>query len=189
MLWPTNIKQEYQAHLCRLGPDFPPIHRSPGPNVAIVRNSSCIAPGLQIDGEITGKDDLQIDGHVEGTIQIPGQRLTVGRSGQLICNVEARDVVIYGKVVGNLRATGLVEIKKDGSVIGEIRAGRISIEDGAYFKGSVDMEGLYAAAPSDFEDACLPSRWTDQLNVRSASARGRAPEAKDRRPQLPHGTK
>jgi cytoskeletal protein CcmA (bactofilin family) len=135
------------------------IHLSSNPvgNRAIGRSVSCVAPGLRIQGEITGNDDLQIDGDVEGTIVIPGQRLTVGRSGQLHCNVEAGDVVIYGKVVGDLTATGLVEIKKDGSVIGDIRAARISVEDGAYFKGSVDMEGFFAAAPASLGSSTLPT--------------------------------
>lgn len=129
----------------------------PAANSAIVRNLSCVALGLRIEGEITGKDDLQIDGNVEGTILIPGQRLTVGRSGQLSCNVDAREVVVYGKVVGNLCATGLIEIKKDASVIGDIRAARISIEDGAYFKGRVDMEDLYVPAPTSLRTPVFPA--------------------------------
>ena len=129
----------------------------PAAKSAIVHNLSCVALGLRITGEITGADDLQIDGNVEGTILIPGQRLTVGRSGQLSCSVDAREVVIYGKVVGNLRATGLVDIKKDASVIGDIRAARISIEDGAHFQGSVDMEGLHVAAPASLRTPVFPA--------------------------------
>lgn len=124
---------------------------------AIVRNSSCIVAGLQIKGEIFGDADLQIDGNVEGTIALPGQNLTVGRSGQLSCNVDAREVLVYGKVLGNLIATDLIEIKKDGSVIGDIRAPRISIEDGAYFKGYIDMEDPHMPAPAILRKPIVPT--------------------------------
>src|SRR5580692_4523044 len=63
---------------------------------AIVRNSSCIGPGLKIKGEITGDEDLQVDGSVEGTIVLTNQKLTVGRSGQIKCSVDAREVLVYG---------------------------------------------------------------------------------------------
>jgi cytoskeletal protein CcmA (bactofilin family) len=120
----------------------------PAARSAIVRNSSCIGPGLKIKDEIAGYEDLQIDGNVEGTIGLPGQKLTVGRSGELSCNVNAREVLVYGKVVGNLRASDLIDIKRDASVIGDIRAARISIEDGAYFKGYSDMEHPHVPTPA-----------------------------------------
>jgi cytoskeletal protein CcmA (bactofilin family) len=91
---------------------------------------------LEIKGKISGEEDLQIDGKVEGSIALQGQRLTVGRSGQLNSEVHAREVVVFGKVQGNLRASDRVEIKKDGSVTGDITTSRISIEDSAYFKGA-----------------------------------------------------
>jgi cytoskeletal protein CcmA (bactofilin family) len=122
---------------------------APAANSAIGSNLSCVAFGLRVEGEIICKDDLQIDGNVEGKIVIPDHRLTVGRSGQLTCNVDAHEVIVYGKVVGNLSATGLIEIKKDASVIGDIRAARISIEDGAYIKGTIDMEGLHVPKPAN----------------------------------------
>jgi cytoskeletal protein CcmA (bactofilin family) len=112
----------------------------------VVRNSGCIALGLEIKGEITGSEDMQIDGSVEGTIVLPEHKLTVGRSGQLSCNVDAREVLVYGRVVGNIRATDLIEIKKDGSVLGDIRAARVRIEDGAHFQGYVDMERFHVSA-------------------------------------------
>ena len=129
----------------------------PAANGAVVRNLSCVAPGLRIKGAITGEDDLQIDGNVEGTILLPGQRLTVGRSGKLSCNVDAREVIIYGKVVGNLHAADLVEVKKCGSVIGDIRAARFSFEDGASFKGCVEMEGLGVPGPASSRTPIFPT--------------------------------
>jgi len=93
-----------------------------------------------VKGEITSDEDLQIDGRVEGPVSLRGHRLTVGRSGQLSSEVTAREVIVYGNVSGNLRARDRVEIKKDGRVIGDIATTRISIEDGAYFKGHIEIE-------------------------------------------------
>jgi cytoskeletal protein CcmA (bactofilin family) len=121
-----------------------------------MRDSSCIALGLEIKGEITGSADLQVDGSVEGTIVLPAHRLTVGRSGQLSCNVDAREVLVYGTVVGNIRATDLIEIKKDASVTGDIRASRVSIEDGAHFRGYVDMERLHVLVPASPKTPIVP---------------------------------
>jgi cytoskeletal protein CcmA (bactofilin family) len=104
------------------------------------RNLSFLGSGLAIKGQISGDEDLQIDGKVEGSITLNGQRLTAGRSAQLNSEVVAREVVIYGKVTGNLRARDRVEIKKDGSVVGDITTARISIEDGAYFKGRIEID-------------------------------------------------
>jgi cytoskeletal protein CcmA (bactofilin family) len=110
------------------------------PSAATARGVSCLGASLEIKGKISGEEDLQIDGKVEGAIALQGQRLTVGRTGQLSSEVHAREVVVYGKVQGNVRASDRVEIKKDGSVTGDITTSRISIEDGAYFKGRIEID-------------------------------------------------
>ena len=114
--------------------------RQQAPSAPTARGLSCLGASLEIKGKISGEEDLQIDGKVEGAIALQGQRLTVGRSGQLNSEVHAREVVVYGKVQGNLRASDRVEIKKDGSVTGDITTSRISIEDGAYFKGRIEID-------------------------------------------------
>ena len=101
---------------------------------------ACIGASLEIKGRISGEEDLQIDGKVEGPVAIRGHRLTVGRSGQLNSEISAREVVVYGKVTGNVNASDRVEIKKDGAVIGDIQTARISIEDGAIFKGRIEID-------------------------------------------------
>jgi cytoskeletal protein CcmA (bactofilin family) len=111
---------------------------------------------LEIKGKITGEEDLQIDGKVEGPVSLPGQRLTVGRTGQLNSEITAREVVVYGKVTGNLRARDRVEIKKDGEVIGDIATARISVEDGAYFKGRIEIERAKPPEKHDFETVSIP---------------------------------
>jgi len=93
-----------------------------------------------------------VDGKVEGPVALAGQRLTVGRTGQLNSEVTAREVVVYGKVTGNLRASDRVEIKKDGSVTGDIVTSRISIEDGAFFKGRIEIDRGQANAGHQREE-------------------------------------
>jgi cytoskeletal protein CcmA (bactofilin family) len=100
--------------------------------------SAFIGPSLTIKGSVTGEEDLQIDGKVEGPVTIRG-RLTVGASGQLSAGVTARELAVYGKVSGNVDARDRVEIKRDGAVIGDIQTARISIEDGAIFKGRIEI--------------------------------------------------
>jgi cytoskeletal protein CcmA (bactofilin family) len=110
------------------------------PSAPSARNVACLGETIEVKGKISGEEDLQVDGKVEGPISLQGQRLTVGRTGQLNSEVNAREVVVYGKVHGNLRASDRVEIKKDGSVTGDVITARISIEDGAFFKGRIEIE-------------------------------------------------
>jgi cytoskeletal protein CcmA (bactofilin family) len=107
---------------------------------------------IVVKGEITADEDLQIDGKVEGNISLRGHRLTVGRTAQLDSEINAREVVVYGNAAGNLRARDRVEIKKDGQVIGDITTTRISIEDGAYFKGHIEIERAQPSTRTAKED-------------------------------------
>lgn len=100
---------------------------------------------IQIQGELTGEEDLTIDGQLRGTIHLPNQRLTVGPLGKIQANVTAREVVVYGQLHGNIQVQDRVEIKKSGSVLGDMKLARISIEDGAYFKGNIDIQVKPAA--------------------------------------------
>jgi cytoskeletal protein CcmA (bactofilin family) len=99
-----------------------------------------IGPSLHVKGEITGNEDLEIHGGVEGTVTLEERRLTVGPSAKVTADLSAREIVVYGSVKGNLRAKDRIEIKKDGSVVGDLSTARIMIEDGAYFKGSIEIE-------------------------------------------------
>ena len=99
-----------------------------------------LGASLHVKGEISGNEDLHIDGSVEGLVQLEDRRLTVGPTAKLNADVVAREVVVYGNVKGNLRARDRIEIKKDGSVVGDLTTARIMIEDGAYFKGSIEID-------------------------------------------------
>jgi cytoskeletal protein CcmA (bactofilin family) len=104
------------------------------------RSQARLGSGLQIKGQITGTEDLQIDGKVDGPISLRGHELTVGPTAQLTSEIHARQVIVFGKVVGNLHARDRVDVKSDGSVIGDISTARISIEDGAQFKGRIEID-------------------------------------------------
>jgi cytoskeletal protein CcmA (bactofilin family) len=106
---------------------------------------SRLGPGLRIKGEVTGTDDLLVDGSVEGTIQLDGRKLTVGPGAKIAADIQAAEIVVYGEVKGDLHARDRIEIKKDGAVLGELATSRIMIEDGAYFKGSIEIDRQTAA--------------------------------------------
>jgi len=120
------------------------------------RSLACLGASLEIKGKIIGEEDLQIDGKVDGPVSLEGRRLTVGRTGKLNSEISAGDVIVHGSVTGNLRARDRVEIRKDGSVIGDIAAARISIEDGAYFKGRIEIDRPKPQAVVEPEGVGIP---------------------------------
>ena len=116
---------------------------------AVVGDQASIGKGLTIKGEIVGTESLFIDGKIEGTIALPGNRVTIGRNGQVAAGITAREIVILGKVRGNIVATDRVDIRAEGALTGDVTAARISIEDGAYFKGGIDIKKSEAKTAAD----------------------------------------
>ncbi len=108
--------------------------------------STVIGRSVTIQGELSGKEDLYMDGVVEGTISLPESRLTVGPNARVLADVNARDVVIFGLVEGNIRATGRIELRESGVMRGDIVAGRLSIEENASIKGRVELSEAAANA-------------------------------------------
>ena len=98
-----------------------------------------IGKSLIVKGEVSGSESLYIDGKVEGAINLAGNRVTIGRNGQVAANIVAREIVVLGKVRGNCQASDRVDIRSEGSLTGDVIAARISIEDGAFFKGGIDI--------------------------------------------------
>jgi cytoskeletal protein CcmA (bactofilin family) len=112
---------------------------APRPAATSTADQATIGKSLVIKGEVTGSESLYIDGRVEGSINLSGNRVTVGRNGVVSANINAREIVVLGKVRGNLTASDRVDIRSDGSLTGDVVAARISIEDGAFFKGGIDI--------------------------------------------------
>ena len=106
-----------------------------------------IGKSVVIKGELNGSEDLTIEGHVEGTIQLKEHVLTIGPNGRIKAQVFAKSVVVLGEVTGNVTATDKVDIRDNGSVDGDIVSPRVAIAEGAHFRGSVDMQRQGAAKP------------------------------------------
>jgi cytoskeletal protein CcmA (bactofilin family) len=101
-----------------------------------------LGKSVMIKGELSGSEDLYVDGHVEGSITLKGNNLTVGPNGQVKANVEAKGVIVQGKLEGNINASDRVELRKAATVTGDVTTQRISIEEGAYPKGKVDIQKI-----------------------------------------------
>jgi cytoskeletal protein CcmA (bactofilin family) len=99
-----------------------------------------IGKSVVIKGELNGSEDLTIEGHVEGTIQLKDNVLTIGPNGRIKAQVFAKSVIVLGEVTGNVTASDKVDIRDNGSVDGDIIAPRVAIAEGAHFRGSVDMQ-------------------------------------------------
>ena len=103
-----------------------------------------------VKGQIFSREDLTIDGEVEGTVELQEHRLTVGPNGKVRASVKAREIVVLGTIHGNVETTDKIDIRKEAKLVGDIKTARIVIEDGAYFKGNIDIvraEAPRAAAP------------------------------------------
>ena len=107
-----------------------------------------IGKSVKVVGQIFSKEDLYVDGDVEGTVEAPDHKLTIGPNGRLHATVKGREVVVLGTVTGNVEALDKIEIRKDAKLVGDIRTARIIIEDGAYFKGSIDIVKPEPAKPA-----------------------------------------
>ena len=100
-----------------------------------------IGKSVVIKGELTGSEDLYVDGQVEGSISLKNNSLTVGPHGQVKASVETKGLIVQGKLEGNIQASDRVDLRKTAVVTGDISTQRISIEEGAYLKGKIDIQG------------------------------------------------
>ena len=103
-------------------------------------NSSWLGPSLLVKGEISGAEDLLIDGSVEGVVRLSEGQLTIGPAARLTASITAGDVLVRGNVKGNVCAKGRIEIGNEASVTGDLRTRQVFIESGAWFKGSLEIE-------------------------------------------------
>ncbi len=110
------------------------------------RTPATIGPSIQISGDVTGNEDVRVEGRVEGTISLSDNSLTVGKEGQINATVNARTIFVEGKVEGDLMGDEQVVVHNSGNVRGNIVAPRVTLEDGCKFKGSIDMDVEPSAA-------------------------------------------
>lgn len=134
------------------------------------RGVASIGKSVKIKGQIFSREDLYLDGEIEGTVEVPEHRLTVGPHGRLQASVKAREVVVLGSVNGNVEASEKIDIRKEARLVGDIKTGRIIIEDGAYFKGSIDIVRDQAKAQAPPQPARAAQAATPAVQPQPASA-------------------
>jgi cytoskeletal protein CcmA (bactofilin family) len=126
---------------------------TPSHSASESRGPANIGKAVMIKGQIFSREDLTIDGEIDGSVELHEHRLTVGPNGKLQAGVKAREVVVLGTIHGNVEASDKIDIRKDAKLVGDIKTARIVIEDGAYFKGSIDI-----ARPEISKPAAAPSQ-------------------------------
>jgi cytoskeletal protein CcmA (bactofilin family) len=119
-----------------------PANFSPSKSVSVPVEQATIGRSVVIKGEVSGSESLYIDGRIEGTVNFGEHRVTIGRNGSVAANINAREVVILGKVQGNIQVTDRLDIRSEGSLTGDVITQRISVEDGAILKGSVQVRAV-----------------------------------------------
>jgi len=118
---------------------------------------STIGKTLFIKGEITGSGSVKIEGQVEGSIELPDDRVTVGRSGRVSANIAAQDIVVFGEVLGNCKASDHLDIRSEASICGDVVVSRISIEEGAYLTGGIEIRREAKPVPKAEEQKLVES--------------------------------
>ncbi|MBY0506766.1 MAG: polymer-forming cytoskeletal protein [Bryobacteraceae bacterium] len=138
------------------------------------RNTATIGENVLIAGQIFAKEDLVIDGQIDGTIELLEHKVTIGKAARVKATVKAREVVIHGTVHGNVEASDKIDLRRDAHLVGDIRAARIAIEDGAIFKGSIDVTKVEVpkAAPRPATSAAPTQTPVAATNSQQAMAAG-----------------
>jgi len=137
---------------------------------ATAGGAATIGKGVNVKGQILSREDLVIDGEVEGTVEAHDHRITIGPNGKVHAGVKAREIVVQGTIQGNVEAADKIDIKKDARLVGDIRTARIVIEDGAYFKGSIDI--IKPDAKPQPKQAAAPAAASDKATAPPAAASG-----------------
>lgn len=137
-----------------------PPQRSMEDSPASSSRTASIGKSVIIKGQLFSREDLYVDGEVEGSVDILEHRLTVGPNGKLMAGVKAREIVVLGTIHGNVEAAEKIEIRKDAKLVGDIKTQRIVIEDGAYFKGSIDIVRVEQPKPKEQRPAAAAATAT-----------------------------
>src|SRR3984885_2582377 len=156
--WRGAARRSKEGHMLQSSDSFNPKAGSPASNpnaynpiktVTAPVDQATIGRTLYIKGEVSGSEALYIDGRIEGKITMPESRVTIGRNGKVDASIQAREVVVMGKVTGNIECSDRVDVRAEGSVHGDISTSRISVEDGAALKGGIQVrsEGKHKESP------------------------------------------
>ena len=125
-----------------------PGRSSTEPHFDAPRGTAVLGKSVIVKGQILSREDLTIDGEVEGTVELQEHRLTVGPNGKVTAGIKAREIVVLGTIHGNVETTDKIDIRKEAKLVGDIKTARIVIEDGAYFKGNIDIVRAEAPRPA-----------------------------------------
>src|SRR5579872_897684 len=155
-MWNNKRKEdEYAPRAVSTPPSAPeplkeglPLSTAPAktPEFEIARGAASIGKSVTIKGQIFSREDLIVDGEIEGAIELNDHRLTIGPNGRVRAGVKAREIVVLGSIDGNVEAVDKIDIRKAAKLVGDIKTARIIIEDGAYFKGSIDIVSVVETA-------------------------------------------
>ncbi len=182
-MWNKRKEEEYPpksagvpAASASQSKENPPMSTAPATShhAPETRGPAVIGKSVMIKGQIFSREDLTIDGEIDGSVELQEHRLTVGPHGKLQAGVKAREIVVLGTIHGNVEASDKIDIRKDAKLVGDIKTARIVIEDGAYFKGSIDIARPEigkpaAAAPPPKPSVTAPA---PVANAAAASAPG-----------------
>ena len=127
--------------------------------------SATIGKAVMIKGQIFSREDLVIDGEGEGTVEAQEHRVTIGPNGKVQASIKAREIVVLGSIQGNVEAADKIDIRKDARLVGDIKTARIVIEDGAYFKGSIDIIKVNEPARKKENPVAAPAHSPQQAQV------------------------
>lgn len=143
--------------------EIQPRIKTPDPDVR-VRSVSIIGPTLRFSGELSASEDLVIEGHIEGTISHQEKNLTIGKTGEVYADIQAKVVEVHGEVAGNIMCSDFVRLHKTANVTGDLLAPRVIMEDGAIFRGKIDM-GRSEAPPKRVNLTVAESTTTTSANT------------------------
>jgi cytoskeletal protein CcmA (bactofilin family) len=156
-----NNSQDYRSN---------PNSYTPVKSVSTPVEQATIGRSLVIKGEVSGSESLYVDGRIEGKVSFPESRITIGRNGTVNANIEAKEVVIMGSVKGNIQCSDRLDIRSEGTLTGDIVAQRISVEDGAVLKGSVEVRTEQSKKEKAKADSASNSKSAEQPKALAAAA-------------------
>ena len=135
---------------------------TPASSGSTIRTPASLGPSIKIKGELIGDEDLKLEGKIEGAISLGGHRLNVGSTAHIHADIVAREVVIAGEVIGNVNAIDRIELKKGGSIVGDLTTGRLVIEDGAFFKGAIEIGRSNTQVGADLDTLLAQGRKAEE---------------------------